>query len=244
MKSSSLYIKAIASLTAASLCFFGAFPSEAAGELTHAFRSDPERGVWCHGEYDDGETRIALTFDDGPHRIYTEKVLDVLERYGVRATFFVIGSNVEDYPELVLREIAAGHEIGSHTYSHLHIIGQSEESIEEELRHCENVLRDCASVRPRLFRPPEGVYGEGVLRAAAAFGYKVIYWSVDTRDWTHPSVEKIVDNVLNNTRGGSIILFHDFAVGKSETIEALEKIIPELQKRGYEFVTVSELIGE
>jgi len=193
----------------------------------------------CHA----GETKqIALTFDDGPHPVYTREILDILAEYDIRATFFVIGQNAEWFPGLVQEELAAGHEIGNHTYHHANLRTVQYETVLHEILDMENAVWENVECRPHLLRPPGGLYGEDVCRAAAALDYTVILWSVDTRDWDHPTVEQIVENVLGNAEGGDIILFHDYVSGSSPTPEALRQIIPVLLAEGYEFVTVSELL--
>ncbi|MBE6613776.1 MAG: polysaccharide deacetylase family protein [Ruminococcaceae bacterium] len=191
-----------------------------------------------------GEKKIALTFDDGPHPVYTREILEILDSYGIPATFFIIGVNAEQYPELVQAELAAGHEIGNHTYRHLNLQREAYETVRGEILETENLLGEMTEQRLHLFRPPGGLYCDAVCRAAAELEYTVILWSVDTRDWAHPSVEDIVENVMTNADSGDIILFHDYVSGHSPTPEALRRILPELIARGYQFVTVSELLGE
>ncbi len=188
--------------------------------------------------------KIALTFDDGPHYKYTEEILDILDEYNVKATFFVVGKLAEMNPELVIREIADGHEVAGHTWSHPKLSGISEENLINEINATEELLLEIAEYRPRLFRPPEGKCGELVRKVAGKLDYKVILWTVDTRDWAHTPSDKIVECVLNNTRSGSIILCHDFIGTNSPTPSALRQFIPKLLSDGYEFVTVSDLISE
>ncbi len=196
--------------------------------------------VYFSCERDD--KRIALTFDDGPHYKYTGEILDILAENDVHATFFVVGSLAEKYPELILRELSEGHEIASHTWSHPHLNMISKAALENELTVTEEFLYELAEYRPRLFRPPEGKCPEKVLRVAAEMDYEVILWTVDTRDWAHTPTDTIVKTVLDNTESGSIILCHDFVGGESPTPDALRTFIPELKRNGYEFVTVSELL--
>lgn len=186
--------------------------------------------------------RIALTFDDGPHPRHTREILKILEEYDVKATFFIVGKLAEEYPDIVVEEIKAGHEVASHTWSHPNINTLSEAGLTSELYETEQFLESLANYKPTLFRPPEGKCGENVLRAAATFNYDVILWTVDTRDWAHTPSDKIVANVIDNTEAGSIILCHDFVAYDSPTPDALRKFIPKLIENGYEFVTVSELL--
>ena len=189
------------------------------------------------------EKKIALTFDDGPHPVHTPEILDILDEYGIRATFFVIGQNIEFWSDLVSREAEAGHEIGNHTFNHKNLKILDLPGIEKEICDTENAVYSCTGIRTKLLRPPEGKVGEELCKAAKNINYTVVCWSVDTRDWDHTPVDVIVNNVLSTAEGGDIILFHDFVAGDSPTPEALRKIIPVLLEEGYEFVTVSELIA-
>ncbi len=189
------------------------------------------------------EKNIALTFDDGPHPYRTKEILDLLDEYGIKATFFVEGQNVELYPELVAEEYAAGHEIGNHSYYHADMKKLSYTEICSEIESTENKVYENIEYRTRLLRPPGGQIGDELLRAAREEDYSLICWSVDTRDWAHNSVDEIINNVLSSVEGGDIILFHDYVSGDSPTLPALKVIIPKLLDEGYNFVTVSELIS-
>lgn len=185
---------------------------------------------------------IAITFDDGPHGKYTPLILDILGKYNVPATFFVVGTNADRYPELVKREILEGHEIGSHTYYHRHISKMNGEELRDDLELNEQKLIELTGMRPTLFRPPEGICNDNVKKTAKEMGYSIIMWTVDTNDWQGIEADEIVDCVKKNTVSGSIILFHDFVSKKSGTPQALEVIIPYLLSEGYTFVTVSQLL--
>lgn len=189
------------------------------------------------------EKKIAITFDDGPHGKYTPIILDTLKSYGVSATFFVVGTNADRYPELVKREIIEGHEIGSHTYYHRHISEMKGEELRYDLEMNEQKLFELTGIRPTLFRPPEGVCNDNVKKTAKEMGYSIIMWTVDTNDWQGIDSDRIFECVKKNTVSGSIILFHDFVSGRSGTPDALEVIIPYLLSEGYTFVTVSQLLG-
>ncbi len=190
----------------------------------------------------ENEKKIALTFDDGPHRKYTEEILDILDEYSVKATFFVVGVCAEKYPEIVAREIASGHEIGNHTYSHAHLRNIDSAVLMEEIEKAEQLIFDSVSYRTTLFRPPEGVCSETVKAVARDMNYSLILWTVDTRDWVPSSRESIISSVLDTVDGGEIILMHDYVAKKSNTPDALRVIIPALLERGFTFVTVSELL--
>ena len=191
-----------------------------------------------------GDSRkIALTFDDGPHPYKTDKILDLLETYNIHATFFVIGQNVAAHPEIVCRELSLGHEVGNHTYSHKSLAKCSKGFVEKEITATEEILLEKTGCAPRLFRPPEGAYTCDIIDVAEKLNYDVILWTVDTRDWAKTPAVSIANTVISKVSGGSIILFHDFTVSGAHTLEALEILIPKLLDMGYEFVTVSELIG-
>lgn len=191
-----------------------------------------------------GEKRIALTFDDGPHPVYTEEILDILAEYHAKATFFCIGVNAAAYPAQVQKILSAGHEIGNHTYDHENLQKVDAAGVKAEILGMENALLPVTENMPVLLRPPGGLYSDAVCQTAAALDYDVILWSVDTRDWAHTAVEEIVENVLTNTGPGDIILFHDGIAGNSPTPEALRRILPILVERGYSFCTVSELLDK
>lgn len=186
--------------------------------------------------------KIALTFDDGPHKRGTPPILDVLDRYNVKATFFVIGENVERNPDILIREINSGHEIGNHTFNHITINRSSVYRIKDQISKTEDVIYETTEYRTKVFRPPEGFYNNQLRRVAEDMDYNLILWQVDTHDWTGASKEKIIDKVLDCVKSGDIILMHDFIKGGGHTAEALEVLIPVLLARGYKFVTVSELI--
>jgi polysaccharide deacetylase family sporulation protein PdaB len=187
---------------------------------------------------------IALTFDDGPDPDNTPQILELLKQYHAKATFFVLGSRVEQYPELAKREVLEGHELANHTYGHPGMIGISAEHLREELDKAQRSVQSVTGTTLKIFRPPGGVYNDTVVNTARTAGYMVVMWSwnQDTRDWSNPGVKRIVNRVISNAHNGGIVLFHDSGGARSQTVAALEQILPELKKRGYVFVTVSELL--
>ncbi len=197
--------------------------------------------VYSHAVTD--EKVIALTFDDGPHPHRTDEVLDILAEYGVKATFFVIGKNAESYPKKLKRIADEGHEIGNHTYSHLASGKADVSSLTKELKRTEKIIFDVTGEKPETFRPPTGYCNSVTLKSASDMNYKIIVWTVDTRDWAHNSKENIVRTVKEKVKNGAIILMHDFIAGISPTPDSLRVLIPYLLGEGYEFVTVSELIS-
>ena len=186
--------------------------------------------------------KIALTFDDGPHPRYTPQILEILDKYSVKATFFVIGINVKNYSKQFEMVLDNGHEIGNHTYSHNILKSMPKNKIEKELIDTETQVNKIREGNMRLLRPPGGLYDENLEKIAKDRESKIVLWAVDTLDWAHTSSAKIVKKVLKNVKDGDIILFHDYVSGEYNTPEALEIIIPILLEQGYEFVTVSELL--
>ena len=188
------------------------------------------------------EKIVAITFDDGPNPKYTAQVLDLLAKYEAKATFFIIGENAEKNPELVLRQYEEGHELANHTYTHPWT--SSVQRLEQELKQTNEIIFSITGFRPTLFRPVGGQYTDEMIKTAVKNGFKVVMWSwhQDTEDWANPGVQKIVDTVLNGTKPGNVILFHDSGGDRRQTLQALAKILPELKKQGYQFLTISELL--
>lgn len=185
---------------------------------------------------------ICLTFDDGPCARYTPRILDILKQYDVKATFFVIGKNAEENIDLLHREIAEGHEIGVHTYSHRQMSSLGVNELQKEIEATAELIKSAGFV-PRLFRAPGGeVWFDGI-DLANSLGYTVVMWSwrTDTKDWSGAGTQSIISTVLNNLSGGDVVLMHDYNYAKSYTPDALEELIPHLLDEGYRFVTVSEL---
>ena len=184
---------------------------------------------------------IAMTFDDGPQEKLTPKLLDLLAQHHVKATFFVIGQNVAEHPEIVARAAREGHEIGNHSWSHPNLAKMSEESIRRQLRQTDDAIRDAIGRRPTLMRPP---YGNLTTRQKQwvhqEFGYRIILWDVDPFDWKRPGPAVICNRIMTETRPGSIVLSHDIHAG---TIQAMPDTLNQLEAKGYKFVTVSELIA-
>ena len=198
--------------------------------------------VFYHGSRE--EKVIALTFDDGPHPRYTTEILAILEKYQVRATFFVIGKNLELYPTAARALLQSDNEIGNHTYSHPHMQYISTENLMEEINKTEEIIASLGGKPTTLFRPPDGAKSASHLTVVSHLSYKTVLWSIDTKDWAHHSPSSICKTVLKNVKGGDIVLFHDYVNPPSYTITALEYLIPMLLQNGYRFVTVSELLGQ
>jgi len=188
------------------------------------------------------EKVIALTFDDGPHPYDTDKILAVLREYGIRATFFEIGCNVEAYPDVARRVSEAGCEIGNHTYTHPHLSKVTAQQLEDEVRRTDEIITRVTGRQPVLFRPPEGALDSPSCLAIERMGRTQILWSVDTNDWRGRRADQIAATVCRRVRGGDIILMHDYVSRKTQAPDALRVIIPRLLEEGYRFVTISELL--
>lgn len=183
--------------------------------------------------------QIALTFDDGPHPDYTPRLLAILKRYQVKATFFVVGEKAEQAPDLVKQELAPGHCVGNHTYHHVNLTRIPDRLVAAEIQACGDVLAAITGTPPHLFRPPGGDYDALVARTADQLGYTLVLWTDDPGDYARPGTSTIETRTLTMARNGGIILIHD---GVQQTIDVLPRLIENLRRRGFEFVTVDELM--
>ncbi len=186
-------------------------------------------------------SEIALTFDDGPHPDYTPKILDILRRYNVKATFFVVGKLAEQHPDLVRSELADGHVLGNHTYHHVNLTKIPVNDIAAEWQACEDIVKQETGVTMRYGRPPGGDYDGDVIDTAAGLGLTTVLWTDDPGDYASPGDNVIKSRVLRRVENGGIILLHD---GVQQTIDVLPQIIETLHARGLRFVTIPELSGE
>lgn len=172
---------------------------------------------------------VYLTFDDGPHPTYTPKVLAILRKYGVKAVFFELGQNVSYYPSITRNLRYYGMKIGNHTWSHPNLTTLSTSSVIWQLNKMESAL----GYRPRCVRPPYGATNSRIQTIIAQRGQRHILWTVDPRDWSRPGTWTIVNRVLANVRDGSRVLLHDGGGDRSQTVAALDLLIPRLSARGY-----------
>lgn len=182
---------------------------------------------------------IALTFDDGPWPNTTPKVLDILQQHQVQATFFVLGSNVAQYPDLLQRVATAGHAVGNHSWSHRYQ-NYSSDLAQDEIQQTTDIIEKYTGFKTALFRPPGGYLNNGLVAQAEAQQMVTVLWTVD--DTYHGSVETAVQNVLENATSGGIVLMHDGGGDRELTIKALPQIISALQQQGYQFVTIPQLL--
>jgi len=190
---------------------------------------------------------LALTFDDGPTEPYTSAILEILKKYQVKATFFVLGKKAELYPEILNKIAAGGHEIGNHGYSHELMPLKPPSEIRAEIRRTENLIMNLTGKKPRLFRAPHGFKGPWLVKIVREEGYQPISWSCGVWDTDYPGEKKIIQRSLKGFKNGAILLFHD---GRgleekpdcTQLVKALPLIIEKALSRGYRLVTVSELL--
>jgi peptidoglycan/xylan/chitin deacetylase (PgdA/CDA1 family) len=184
---------------------------------------------------------IAMTFDDGPHATNTPKLLEMAAQRHIKLTFFVLGECIEQNPDVLRREVAEGHEIGNHSWSHPNLAKLSDEGVRTQLQRTEDIIVKTTGLRPKLMRPP---YGELTKRQRQwvnrDFGYKVILWDVDPLDWKRPGSDVVARRIIAGARPGSIILSHDI---HPPTIAAMPQVFDTLLAKGFKFVTVSELLA-
>ncbi|WP_021168378.1 Peptidoglycan-N-acetylmuramic acid deacetylase PdaC [Sporomusa ovata DSM 2662] len=183
---------------------------------------------------------VALTIDDGPHYKTTPELLAVLREKQVKATFFLLGANVEAHPEIVMQTVADGHEIASHAYSHKRLNKLTKTEVIEEFERFETITQPLAP-KPSFFRPPDGAYNDDIVALARERGYTTVLWSIDAGDWRRPPVQQVVQAVVDNVKPGGIILMHDGQY-PLPTAQAAAIIIDKLQSQGYQLVTMSELM--
>ncbi|MGH9492796.1 MAG: polysaccharide deacetylase family protein [Terriglobales bacterium] len=195
-----------------------------------------------------GSRQLALTFDDGPNDPHTLRLLEVLAKHEVRATFFMIGRFVSQRPEIARAVAQAGHVVGNHTYNHPNLFFASPARFEEELDDCEKALADAVGEHSKLFRPPFGLRRPQTLRAAAGRGLTTVMWGVSSRDWKLKTAEAIEQRTAAHIRGGDVILLHDgghwqMGVDRAATVAATERLLVRYKGDGYSFVTVSEMMA-
>ncbi len=191
------------------------------------------------GEKEDMQFRAAITFDDGPNAQYTPVLLDGLKERGVKATFFVIGTNIEKEgnDEIIRRMYEEGHLIGNHTYHHVNLANMSSEDARRELQMTDSLIEKITGEKPSLVRPPFGAFPQGLEEPDKLY----VKWTVDSRDWVTKNTEEIVRKVVTDTEENDIILMHD-CYGTS--VEAALQIIDILKEKGFEFVTADQLLME
>jgi peptidoglycan-N-acetylglucosamine deacetylase len=184
---------------------------------------------------------IAMTYDDGPLPGQTDRLLDMLKERGIKATFFVIGQNVEKYPQLIQRMVAEGHEVANHSWNHPQLTKLSAAGVESQITQTDAAIIAAGAPKPTIMRPPYGATNAAITRRMnEQFGQKVIMWSVDPLDWKYRNSSRVTEEILKNTKAGSIVLAHDI---HPSTVNAMPGTLDALAAKGLKFVTVSELIA-
>ncbi|MGH9500865.1 MAG: polysaccharide deacetylase family protein [Terriglobales bacterium] len=194
-----------------------------------------------------GSKKLALTYDDGPNDPHTPRLLEVLARHNVRATFFLIGRYVKQRPDLARAIAQAGHAIGNHTFSHPNLIFASAQQTRTELETCERALAETVGQHSRLFRPPFGGRRPATLRIAGSLGLEPVMWNITGWDWKEKPAEYVEQKIRKRIRGGSVILLHDgghaaFGADRSQTVLATDRLITRYKAEGYEFVAIPEMM--
>jgi peptidoglycan-N-acetylglucosamine deacetylase len=193
-----------------------------------------------------GSKQIALTYDDGPNDPHTLRLLDVLAKHSVRATFFMIGRHVRQRPDIALAVAQAGHVIGNHTFTHPLLIFQSEARTRTQLADCRKALQDAVGDHSNLFRPPFGGRRPATLRIARELGLKTVMWNVTGYDWNSLPAAVIEKKIVKQMRGGDVILLHDgghraLGADRAQTVIATDNLVRRYKNEGYEFVSVEEM---
>jgi peptidoglycan-N-acetylglucosamine deacetylase len=194
-----------------------------------------------------GAKQLALTYDDGPNTLHTQRLLEVLAKHGVHATFFMIGRFVRELPEIAREVAAAGHVIGNHTFTHPLLIFENAAQTRDQLQTCESALDEVVGAHSNLFRPPYGGRRPSTLRIARGLGLQPILWNITGFDWDAPSAEYIENKVSRHVDGGNVVLLHDgshrgVGADRSRTVIATDRLLARYKSEGYEFVTIPQMM--
>ncbi len=184
--------------------------------------------------------KVCLTFDDGPYVTMTGQYLEILKNQRVPAVFFLPANRVSLYPEIAKSIADYGQEVASHSFKHLNLKSLTGQTVKDDFARHQSGLSRCLRLHPKYIRPPYGNYNDEVCAVAKSYGQQPIHWSIDTNDWRGYSADTLVNTVSNNLHDGAIILFHE---GKQNTLAALPRVIKAVRDKGYEFVTLDELLA-
>lgn len=190
---------------------------------------------------DTEEKVLSISFDAAWGRANTEEILDILDRYNAKTTFFLVGFWAEKHPDLVAELVARGHEIGNHSATHPHMAQLSEAQIREELRRCSDLVESITGTPTTLFRPPYGEYNDAVVRVSREEGYECVQWNVDSLDWKNLGAENMVRQCTKDINPGDIVLFHN---DSKYILEALPRILETYTQAGYKIIPVSKILLE
>ena len=215
-----------------------------------AYQSMSPTGQWYGRTFTGvrhGSRQLALTYDDGPNDPHTLRLLEVLAKHQVHATFFLVGKFVRQRPDIVRELVTQGHVIGNHTFSHPSLIFKSTAEIKTQLTECDRAISDAVDEHSNLFRPPFGGRRPAVLRTARNLGLETVMWNVTGYDWNAPSADHIERKVARRVKGGDVILLHDgghrnFGTDRSRTVAASDKLISKYKSESYEFVTIPQMM--
>jgi peptidoglycan/xylan/chitin deacetylase (PgdA/CDA1 family) len=221
-----------------------------AAALSAGYQSMAPTGQWYGRTFTSlprGTKQLALTYDDGPNDPHTMRLLEILAKHNVRATFFLIGRYVQQRPEIVREIVKAGHVIGNHTFTHSLLTFKSAAEVDKELSDCRAAIQDAVGKHSSLFRPPFGGRRPAVLRIARDLGFKPIMWNVTGYDWSPPPAVAIEKKVSSQIRGGDVILLHDgghkqMGADRSQTVMATDHLITRYKSEGYDFVTIQQML--
>lgn len=195
-----------------------------------------------------GTKQLALTYDDGPNDPYTQQLIEVLQRQNAKATFFLLGKYVNERPQIVRALVDAGHAVGNHSWDHPNLIFCSAAKTRRQIEDTQKAIEDACGVTPKLFRPPFGGRRPGTFAIAREFGLTPVMWRVTCYDWSAKGTESIEQKARKGIRGGDVILLHDgghvkLGTNRSLSVQATGNLIREYQAKGFEFVSVPEMIG-
>ena len=195
------------------------------------------------------EKMVALTFDDGPSDVWTPRILDELKKSGAKATFFMLGKHVAQYPQIARRVAQEGHEIENHGYAHRTLIYYKENELENDIMQAQNIIREVTGKTTKYFRPPKAWITPDEKKELEGLGYRVVLWSLNSKDWVTFHDKQIRHYLLHNIRPGDIILFHDsggiFTTeggSRKQTVKTIARLVELLREKGYRIVTVEELL--
>lgn len=183
---------------------------------------------------------VYLTFDDGPDPDHCNRILDILKRYRIQATFFVIGEKTEKHPDLVERMLAEGHTVGNHSYTHPHLMGKTKEIIRREIEKTDRAIQQITGKKPCLFRPPYGQFGLALLQVLKATGHRLVLWNKSVKDYKKHTNASTISKRLNTAHSGQIVLLHDGHKNSSITATALELTLEHVMQSGIRFAPLNE----
>ncbi len=212
------------------------------GCLTRPIADNPSSARVLYCSPNQTLKKVALTFDDGPDVYYTPQILEILKQNNVKATFFIVGLRAQAHPEMVRRMVNEGHSIGNHTWDHPLLSKLPPDRVKEQVQKTEQLLYKITGFNTAMFRPPYGSTTPQITNEISSLGYKMIDWSIDTRDWDKTPVPQIMNYVSNELYPGGIILQHCAGEDLSNTVKALPQIISSLKSKGYSFVPVQDLL--